>query len=392
MIKINKLRIVGIGPIKDLELEFNEHFNIICGQNGIGKTTILDALAQTFSLQDTNLKRNANYPNGLIEIEVDINGEKKSKAIPINGFQPSDLKRSEYGFYEQATEVIVFKTHRDIPYSKLHSLSTDPEKNIHNNAQQTLTGTMSSELKNWFVNRHLWSIHDGHLDEAQQRNIDLAKKSIGILNENMSFSRVDPRTNDILINTQDGEIYFEYLSSGYKSCMAVLMGIIKEIEFRFHSPSIFVENFQGVVFIDEVDLHLHPEWQAKIYLGLKKILPNAQVFTSTHSPHLIQVAEAKEIIALIRDSESNTKLNKVLNNEFGCQGWTVEEVLTDVMGMSETRTDIYNTAISDFNDAMENEDLASINSAYNRICKMLHPDNPLKKVFEIQMIGVGKHD
>ncbi|MDB5119788.1 MAG: hypothetical protein JWN56_1006 [Sphingobacteriales bacterium] len=39
---------MGIGPIKNLELAFDNHFNIICGQNGIGKTTILDCLAQSF--------------------------------------------------------------------------------------------------------------------------------------------------------------------------------------------------------------------------------------------------------------------------------------------------------------------------------------------------------
>lgn len=392
MIKINKLRLVGIGPIKDLQLEFNNQFNIICGQNGIGKTTILDAIAQVFSARETSLKRNANCAEGSIQIEVSINGVNQNKVIPINGFEPSSQNRDAMGLYQQAVEVVVFKTHRDIPYSKLNSLSTDPQKDVHANARQTLTGSLSSELKNWFVNRHLWSKHDGHLDEGQLRNIDLAKKVIGLLNDDMSFSRVDPRTNDILINTPDGEIYFEYLSSGYKSCLAVLMGIIKEIEFRYHSPSIFIEDFQGIVFIDEVDLHLHPEWQAKIYLGLKSILPNAQVFTSTHSPHLIQVAEANEIIPLVRDEESNTSLNEVINLEYGCQGWTVEEILTDVMGMSATRTDVYNNAIRDFNSGLESDDITLVNSAYDRICNMLHPGNPLRKVFEIQMIGVGEHD
>ncbi|CAH7402167.1 conserved hypothetical protein [Vibrio chagasii] len=392
MIKVNKLKLVGIGPIKNLQLEFNDNFNIICGQNGIGKTTILDSIAQAFSTRETNLKRNANSNEGSIQIEVSINGESQSKTIPVNEFEPTAIQRQAMGFYQHSSDIVVFKTHRDIPYSKLSSLSTDPQKDVHANARQTVTGSLSSELKNWFVNRHLWSKHEGHLDEGQLKNIELAKSMFGLLNKGMSFSRVDPRTNDILINTPDGEIYFEYLSSGYKSCLAVLMGIIKEIEFRYYSPTIFVENFNGVVFIDEVDLHLHPEWQAKIYLGLKSILPNAQVFTSTHSPHLIQFADANEIIPLVKDEESNTSLNEVINREYGCQGWSVEEILTDVMGMSETRTDIYNSVIADFNRALESEDLTLLNSAYYKICNMLHPANPLRKVFEIQMIGVGEHD
>ena len=40
--KINTLTIEGIGGIEDLKLELNENMNIICGPNGIGKTTILE--------------------------------------------------------------------------------------------------------------------------------------------------------------------------------------------------------------------------------------------------------------------------------------------------------------------------------------------------------------
>lgn len=392
MLKIKNIELDGIGPIKTLKLDFNEHFNIICGQNGIGKTTILDAIAQAFSLNETSVKRNANYAKGSIKIEVNINNQIQSKLIHIDKFEPTDRSREVVGFYQQSTNVVVFKTHRDIPYSKLSSLATDPSKDIGQNAQQTITGALSSELKNWFVNRHLWSKHDNHLDEGQRKNIALAKSIISILNGNMSFSRVDPRTNDILINTPDGEIYFEYLSSGYKSCFAVLMGIIKEIEFRYHSPSVYVKDFDGIVFIDEIDLHLHPEWQAKIYLALKDILPNAQVFTSTHSPHLIQVAEPKEIIALIKDEHFNTVTNNTISDEYGCQGWTVEEILKDVMGMTETRTDTFNSLIKDFNISLDKDDAVSARFSYEKICKMLHPDSSLRKIMEIQMIGVGQND
>lgn len=392
MIKVKNIELIGIGPIKKLKLDFNEKFNIICGQNGIGKTTILDSIAQAFSVNQTSVKRNANVTHGTITIDVEIDNNIQSRVIQINKFEPTDQGRDQIGFYEQSTNVVVFKTHRDIPYNKLSSLSTDPSKDIHQNASQILTGALSSELKNWFVNRHLWSKHENHLDEGQQRNIDLAKNLFSILNENMSFSRVDPRTNDILINTPDGEIYFEYLSSGYKSCFAVLMGIIKEIEFRYHSPSVYVKDFNGIVFVDEIDLHLHPEWQAKIYLALKNILPKAQVFTSTHSPHLIQVAEPDEIIALIKNEDAETVINTTINREYGCQGWTVEEILKDVMGMTETRTERFNKLIANFNESLDSDDVVASKLAYEEIRKMLHPDSSLKKIMDIQMIGVGQND
>lgn len=391
MIRISELKISDVGPIKALDLKFNPSFNIICGPNGIGKTTILDCLAQSFSINQTNLRRRAGSEKGAWDIEIEINGQAQSRHFETKGFHPNEnvhLSINGHGFYQQSNEIVVFRTHRDIPYQQLGALSVDPQKNESQFAQETLSGSFPGDLKNWFVNRHLWSRHSGHLDRQQLKNIALAKRCFSILNPRIKFSKVVPRSNEILLNTPDGEIYFEYLSSGYKSCMAVLIGLIKEVEFRFRDPSKYVKDFNGIVFIDEVDLHLHPEWQAAIYLALKKILPKAQVFTSTHSPHLIQVAEPDEVMPLVPRGDGIVEQNPIPNSTFGCQGWSVEEVLTNVMGMSEARTTNYLSTIRRFSDALDAENANQAKSEFEILDKMLHPENSLRKIMRIQLSGL----
>ena len=392
MLRINNVKINGIGPIKNLELNFDNHFNIICGQNGVGKTTILDCLAQSFGMNNTSVKRAAELEKGNWNISVSINGTEESKSFDLTVFHPSENNHKTYGFYHNSIDIIVFRTHRDIPYQHLNTIQTDPQKDVNHFSRETIQGSLSNDLKNWFVNRHLWSVHDNHLDEQQIKNINLAKDCFKILSPNISFSRVNPNSNDILLNTPNGEIYFEYLSSGYKSCMAVLMGLIKEIEFRYKNPSKFIQDFDGIVFIDEIDVHLHPEWQAKIYEALKIILPKAQIFTSTHSPHIIQVANPSEIIPLIFDKANDIKLNPIINQRYGCQGWTVEEILKDVMGMTETRTQTYLETIANFNNAIDKEDFASAMKQFEILDTMLHPENSLKKILKIQLTGISEND
>lgn len=392
MLRINEIKIEAIGPIKKLELSFNNDFNIICGQNGVGKTTILDCLAQAFSGSSSSLKKMAGEESGRWGVGITSNGTSKRIDFQTKCFLPSEDSRGANGFYKEANQVVVFKTHRDIEYKKLNSLANDKLKKEVNFYQETISGSTSNDIKNWIVNRYLFSAQEGSLDANQLKNYELIKECFSMLDEQISFSRVEANSFDVLLKRGDSEIYFEYLSSGFKSCLAVILGIIMEVELRFKSPSIFVKDFEGIIFIDEVDLHLHPEWQAKIYEILKEILPKAQIFTSTHSPHIIQVANPKEIIPLTLDENNEVKLNSIINTEYGCQGWTVEEILADVMGMEETRTSNYLDATKNFNLALDNDDFESASTQFKILDAMLHPENSLRKILKIQLTGLSIDD
>ena len=154
---------------------------------------------------------------------------------------------------------------------------------------------MSIQLaKDWFIKNELLSSQP-YTNDDDKNSIELAKKAFGILNKSYSFSALK-QDMEIYINTPTGIIPYEYLSSGFKTCITIVWGIIREVQVRF--PDIFVKDFNGVVLIDEIELHLHPEWQGKICNALTTLFPNIQFIISTHSPHVVQTAEANEVIAL----------------------------------------------------------------------------------------------
>ncbi|EGQ9579584.1 AAA family ATPase [Vibrio cholerae] len=385
--KVKSIEINGIGGIENINIEFNDHMNFICGPNGIGKTTLLECVAHSFSTNSTNiLKRNVSMESGSFKSTIDIEGTDQQSNVVIVDFDPGKQSHIN-GLYQHAPKLLSLKVSRTFQYQPLAAVSKDINKDSNTSFQEAKSGVNISEVKNWFVNRYLYSAHDGALTEQQLNNLELAKRSFSLLNESFSFSKVLAASNEIMVNTPNGDIYYEYLSSGFKSCLSIIFGIIKDIEFRFKNPCINALDFDGVILIDELELHLHPEWQAKIAKILVQVFPKAQFITATHSPHILQGANPNEIIALASENGKVYRRN-LDGGKYGYQGWTVEEILVDVMGMSDTRTDTYYQELNKFETAISEDDFLSAEAAFIELDSLLHPNNHMRKLLKLELASV----
>jgi predicted ATP-binding protein involved in virulence len=390
VLAINELKITGIGGIDDLELMFNKGLNLICGPNGVGKTTILECICEFFSRNNSNLKRNVKFQKGSCEVSY-MTGQ---DSLHHYSYEKLNYEPSEQSIWHalnpHARKFITFKTDRTFNYSHLDSIGRDPNKDADHLANESVQGTGFFDFKNWFLNRYLFNHIPQQLTETQKNNLQLAIECFGMLDSRVSFSTVKNDTFDILVNTPNGEIYFEYLSSGFKSCIYIIQGLIKEIEFRFKTEGgINVQDFDGLILIDELDLHLHPQWQSKLIHLIKRVLPNAQIIATTHSPHMIQAAEINELIALGLNGNEQIYVRELPNTLYGFQGWTVEEILEDVMGLTETRSERYIEVTSDFETAMNEENEEKVMEAFKKLDMMLHPNNPLRKILRLQIAQIG---
>lgn len=384
--RIKSLVVDGIGGIQHLELQFIDSMNVICGANGIGKTTILDIISDAFSSNiSSKLKRNALCEKGSYFISVsDIENQILEKTEDVEKFQPNtEVYRG--GWQRYSNNLLYFGIDRNINYTKLESVTSDPERKDYIVGQMAVNGIQANDIKNWFVNRYLFVDKRGSLTNEQIENYKLAEKAFGVLDDTVNFKTVIARTYDIMLTTSKGDIYFEYLSSGYKSCIYIIFGIIKEIEYRTSERPVQANKFDGVVLIDEVDLHLHPIWQAGLIKALKAIFPYAQFILTTHSPSVLQILEKEEIIALGYNEKGDTYLKELNLGKYGLQGWTLEEILKYVMEMPATTSVLYQETLAKFDDAMNKEDKDLILQQYNILREMLHSCNPLQKLLAIQV-------
>jgi predicted ATP-binding protein involved in virulence len=88
-----------------------------------------------------------------------------------------------------------------------------------------------------------------------------------------------------------------------------------------------IEKTDGVVLIDEIELHLHPKWQQRVLLGLLSIFPKIQFIATTNSPAVIQSARNKSLMILDGESAYYPKPNYY--------GWDVSTLMTCVMEVPE---------------------------------------------------------
>jgi len=120
---------------------------------------------------------------------------------------------------------------------------------------------------------------------------------------------------DINVNS-DGLSFFDKdqnkfnlrdLSDGYQCAFALLIDILKHLHDTYGPTAMFEINEEsnqlyikrsGVILIDEIDAHLHPEWQRTIGFWLKKHFPNIQFLVTTHSPLICQAADPKGLFVL----------------------------------------------------------------------------------------------
>ena len=138
----------------------------------------------------------------------------------------------------------------------------------------------------------------------------------------------------VYIETFSGLVQWSQLSLGYQATFAWVADfawrLLKEFpcsETPFNEPA--------VVLLDEIDLHLHPRWQHGIMADLSKIFPGTQFVATTHSPLMAQVAEGANFVLLNKREEDV----EIVNDPEVVRSWRVDQILTsDLFGMSDRRS------------------------------------------------------
>lgn len=393
MLRLNTLSIEDIGGISNAEIKFHPKMNVICGPNGVGKTTILDIIVHmAIVINSERLKKRVGAIKGTATGIFASSEKEFSQSITAEHFNPAE-KQHYNNSKISPSDILYLRNVRLFDWAKLNSISSDPKLSAHDIGSRNSNGIPNADAKNWFANRYLYSAHKNALSPTQLKNLKLAKKSFAVLEADTQFDHVEASTNEVMVRTPRGLIPYEYLSSGFKTSITIFWGIIKEIEFRRERGEDDAEAFDGIILIDELELHLHPVWQSKILQSLKNMFPAAQFIITTHSPHIVQSADSGEVLPLETDETGYTRIREVSQPEHGMSMWTVEEVLEDIMGMKDARTDAFNGMMKNFETAILSNNAEEARKIFNHLEDSLHPRSAIRKVLALQIASIkGSND
>jgi predicted ATP-binding protein involved in virulence len=123
------------------------------------------------------------------------------------------------------------------------------------------------------------------------------------------------------------------LSDGEKCLIALVGDLARRMTIANPTKDNPLEG-SGIVLIDEIDLHLHPKWQRNIIPRLTEVFPNCQFIISTHSPHVINHVQPKNIFMLDQKSEGI-----IATHPSKSYGNNANRILEDLMGLETTLPD-----------------------------------------------------
>jgi len=135
----------------------------------------------------------------------------------------------------------------------------------------------------------------------------------------------DPDLSGVHVRTPSGVVPLAELSLGYRTMFALIVDLTWRL-FNAFPDTLEPVNESAIVLIDEVDLHLHPRWQREIARRLMSQFPNIQFIATTHSPITAQetLSEGGNV-AVVRweDGEAH-----ILNRPVPAGNWRFDQVLT----------------------------------------------------------------
>lgn len=390
-ISLTNMRLVG-EQTKELVLDSTKNVVILLGDNGFGKTTILDAMATIMAPYSAQFPGIADYQ--LSDLDVHINRQgRRAKFLTVeaelsdNGIVMRSVRYRKgtqtppKANYEQMKQIAIAKKNAilageqnvELPLFAYYGTGRGqfqvPER--RRGFQQAFERwdcyksaiNPETDFKRFFGWFDLMEDQERR-DREKLRDfnykspvLNAVRRALSEIVTSYRNPRIETRPLRFIMDRvdQDGsthELRIEQLSEGYK----IVIAMVADLAARMAEANPDMDNplnSTGIVLIDEVDLHLHPRWQRDILSQLTKVFPNIQFVVSTHSP--VIVVGAAEIAQVINLNKINEDENLIYDHTYISNVGQV--LLSDLFGLNYLYSPEWDEKIEERNSLLSKQEL-----------------------------------
>ena len=325
-------QLVGVG---DVHLSFQTEQRVYCliGENGIGKTKCLEALFSTVFIHNEffiNEIANFHFENKLFNLlksdkyDLDLSNVVKNPWIHKSSSASSLNFDISTPYHTMPSVFIGAQGRGDMnmdrrSINEIGSYEQRREK-YYKYLERVFVSEDAFQSTNMDIDVHEWIIQRAQSANPYQAKEDNRELEITVLLSllNKIDERVDPDfleisgSNRVFINVRNKKTELSELSSGFASILKIMQSIIAGYSYFTNEKNI--ARVKGVVFIDEIESHLHTKWQATIIPTLKRLFPNTTFYITTHSAIVLSQLQHGEAYELYRDKEDGVVKTELIEH------------------------------------------------------------------------------
>lgn len=389
--RVDELKLTNFRGLLDTEIKFQPGFNLIVGVNGAGKSSVLDALrillSQVLPMFTPAPRFNLGFDiddimigraSSLAQITFSCHGsEPYSYVVHKNRVQR--VSNDGGSLREQTTETpdkselfssqapgraldkgpVEFKKRPNQPvvlyFSVGRSRSTDEISKVGKKSNPGYFGALVQDRGLRIQDLVLWwrakeQIASEAPSGTSAKQLQAVRRALERLLPEFSDWRLDLYelwvTKRVVIEVPDPEsttggtkqlletraLRVQKLSEGERSMVVLVFDLARRLAQLNEREDDPAATGEGIVLIDEIDLHLHPAWQRRVAIDLPRVFPRLQFIATTHSPQVIGETEPGHAIVL-REGGRVLVQDETLGRD---SGW----ILRHIMGSGERNADL----------------------------------------------------
>ncbi len=363
--KLKSVTIENYRAIENLELSLDPSLTVLHGANGHGKTSVLSAIAVglgeslgsfldelSFDLSEEDWREGAGPPQICITDTDEFTGKRQGEEAIDEREEAQRIAKNDA--IRPGLEEALATKEEDMPivafYGTDRMLSDIPDWVLSQRGSQykpsrraALQGALSAHadfegLLVWFYfkeNEELRERRERRDFDYELKDVSVIRQAISSMLLEVSNPRIElnPLRFVVSVKSKEGRVEklsLNQLSGGYR----IVLALAADLARRMAQGNPHLKDplqSEAIVLIDEIELHLHPEWQQRILTDLMRTFPNAQFIVSTHSPQVLTTVEPQRIVELYRDGD-NILAGAPAGATYGAEAG---DVLSVVMGVSE---------------------------------------------------------